>query len=809
MTPRVIGQRIFLFQFIILLGFGILSLQLWRIQIVGDADLELRSKENRVGFEDIEAPRGVIYDRKGRILVRNRLRFRATFLAAEILNQTWLLWEDEEWEQAATTLGLIAQNLQIPFVYQNPAEALKEAFDEASGQMLIENIGKLCQEGLLFECYAEALVTAPYKEITIQKDFPTEVAFTLMENSINLPGVSVVSESQRQYLYGELYAHLIGYELPISEQRLNRQTRFTTNPYLASDRVGTAGVEAGFEDQLRGIRGLRSVEKNVMGQQIRMLHEEPAMPGNNLFLTIDTELQKVVTEALQEGMREVNSKEGVAIVMNTNTGEILAMVSLPSYDNNVFVDDLNSKKLSKLFEDPRKPIFNRAISGAYPPGSIFKIIPAVAGLAEGAITRETAIYDPGQISIGPQNFVCWLDEGHGDQNVVEALAHSCDVFFYEVVGGYLDEFEGIGADALAKWGKAFGLGLPTHIDLPGEALGHMPTPQWKRLTHQESWSIGDSYNMSIGQGFVLVTPLQILNATIAVANGGTVYKPQIVYQVQNSTGEVMQSFEPKVLREVDLPPEIIKIAAEGMHGTIAMDDGTASWRFRESPVDAAGKTGTAEYCPVIKNDDGTYECLLDEEGYQLTHSWFTAFAPYENPEIALVVFVHGNNKTVIQGSEVSAPIARRIMDYYFGTPALEPIDPPSLTNPSVTSPQSESSESATSPQSESPNVVVRSGDYIGTLIRFDSQGTNMDFVLGQVVDKVGNPIPDVAITIYAKDKAVASVMSGADGKFRYNLLDPKKSKTWTIRAPYLPGDPKLELEIEPQQFYTILFQQNP
>lgn len=799
MTPQLIRNRILLFQIVVLISFVILTVQLWRLQVVSGENYQLLSTENKLASEDIDAPRGVIYDRKGRILVRNRPLFRATFLPAQVLDETWLLWEEEEWNEAASTMGLIAKALKVPFDYAEPGKVLQKKFENVSGEMLIENIGKLCQEGKLLECYAEALVTAPHHEITLQKDLPSESAFILMENSINLPGVSIITESQREYLYDKLYAHLLGYELPISEDRLQRQTRFTTNPYLASDRVGVAGIEAGFEDKLRGIRGLRQVEKNIVGRQIRVLHEEPGIPGNNLFLTIDTELQQVVTEALQSGMDDVESKEGVAIVMNTKTGEVLAMVSLPSYDNNVFVGDIDSEEFQNLFEDETKPIFNRAVSGAYPPGSIFKVLPAAAGLAEGTITRYTEIFDPGKISIGPQEFVCWLDEGHGNQNVVEAIAHSCDVFFYEVVGGYLDQFRGLGVDALAKWSNAFGLGLPTYIDIPGEALGQIPTRQWKRLRHQESWSIGDSYNMSIGQGFVLVTPLQILNATIAIANGGTLYQPQIVYQVQDSTGHVVQSFEPKILHQVDMRQEIFDIVNEGMRSTIAMDDGTATWRFIESPVNVAGKTGTAEYCPVIQKDDGTYECLLSEDGYQLTHAWFTAYAPYEDPEIALVVFVHGNNKDVIQGSEVAAPIARRIIDYYFTDPLLDPVDPP---RKAVF--QNENNDGT-----QAEEDLFKSGNYSPVLLHIGNQGAHINFVLGEVVDKLGYPIADEVITIYADDKAIASVKTDEKGKFRYNVLDRKKAETWTIRASNLPGDPSLEITLQPQEFYNVLFQENP
>lgn len=785
MDERQISQRILFLQLIVILAFFALTAKLWHIQIIQGADYLLQSRQNKIAVSDLDAPRGVIYDRNGHILVRNRPYFSATLQSALVLNETWLLWEEEEWQQVADTLKRIADILQMPFPSEQPAEGLRTAFDEASGSLLIENIEKLCQEGRLLECFAEALVTAPYDDIALQKDIEATMAFMVMENSINLPGVDIVAKSQRQYVDGPLFAHLIGYNLPITQRQLDRQTIYTTNPYLSSDRIGMAGVEAGFEEILRGVRGQRQVEQNVVGRQIRLLDEEPAMPGNNLFLTIDAGLQQAVTEALQTGMDEVNSKEGVAIVMNPNTGEVLAMVSLPSYDNNIFVGDIDPEDYQKLFDDPLKPIFNRAISGNYPPGSIFKIIPAAAGLAEGTITPNTAIYDPGKIAIGAQEFVCWLEEGHRDQNVIQAIAHSCDVFFYEVVGGYLEQFHGMGIDALSKWSSEFGLGEPTRIKLPGEGAGRVPTRQWKRLTHQESWLIGDSYNMSIGQGFLLVTPLQILNATAAIANGGTIYEPQIVVQAQNSNGEVIRAFEPKVLRQINMSKEDIATVAEGMRGTIEMDDGTAWWRFRGAPVNVAGKTGTAEYCPVIKKEDGGYDCLRDEEGYQLTHAWFTAFAPYEKPEIAIVVFVHGNNESVIQGSEVAAPIARRIIEHYFASPPLEAVD--------VEEPQQLSLPTADKPH------------YVGKLLRWESQGTSQNYILGQVLDKAGTAVAEVLITIYADGKAIGSVISEADGRFRVNQLDPKGVTTWTIRAPLLAGNPKLEIEAEPQQLYEVLF----
>ncbi|MDQ4078490.1 MAG: penicillin-binding protein 2 [Chloroflexota bacterium] len=809
MSKEQIRRRIFLFQSVMVLGFVVLTAQLWRIQILGGESYQTLARENSIRSEVIDAPRGVIYDRQGRILVRNRPSFRAILLPANVVNETWQAWTEAEWEQAAERLTRIADALGIPFPHEGSTEALQEAFHQASGRITLEEVDELCQEGKLMECFAEALIVAPFNEVMIQRSLAQESAFKVMENHINLPGLTIVSSSQREYLYGQLYAHLLGYELPISQSMLDRQTRLTSNPYLPTDRVGMAGLEAGSEDDLRGVKGRRWIEENVLGQRVRSLQEQPSIPGHNLFLTIDTELQKVVMEALQEGMESVGSEEGVAIVMNPNTGEVLAMVSLPTYDNNLFAGPVDPEAHEKLIDDPLKPMFNRAISGTYPPGSIFKIVPAAGALADGVITRDTVINDPGKIILPNeliddpqlaleygQTFVCWLDRGHDDETVVDAVAHSCDVFFYQVGGGYPpNEFKGLGIDSLIKWTTAFGLGEPTRISLPGEAPGHVPTRKWKRLTWQQSWVTGDTYNMSIGQGFLTVTPLQILNATTAIANGGVIYEPQAIYQVQDATGHVKQSFEPRVLRHVNVPPEHLALVAEGMLGATTWDDGTANLIFKDSPVRVAGKTGTAEYCEPIVQEDGTPDCKLDAEGNQLTHAWFTAFAPYENPEIALVVFVHGNKETVIQGSEVAAPIARRIIDYYFSARPLEPVQPitPATPEPTATT---------------MPTPPVLAGNYRAIFLETNGRPEELSAVSGHVLDREGNPIPGVRLTIDRGGSPVATVTTEADGSFFFGHLNASQSLAWYVRAD-LPGAPYIYLNVAPYSHYTVRFQEEP
>jgi penicillin-binding protein 2 len=809
MTRGLVQQRLFLFQLVVVLAFAVLAVKLWSIQLGDNTDYRRLAAENSLRLQTVDAPRGVIYDREGRILVRNRPSFRATLIPAQVVDGPWQLWPEEKWQLAVTRLRAITYALGKPFPRGDVVADLREALRSATGRMLSEDIDKLCQADEIIQCYSEALVTAPYRPVLIEENLPTELAFMTMENHVGLPGLSVESTSQREYLYGPLFSHLIGYEHPITQDILNRQTRFTTNPYESDDRVGMSGLEWGYEDELRGVKGDRLIEENVIGQRVRLLSENPPRPGHNLFMTIDTELQQVVTDALQEGLNGVGSEEGVAIVMNPNTGEILAMVSLPTYDNNEFVGAIDPEVYRQFNEDPLKPLFNRAISGMYPPGSIFKIIPAAGALADGIITRDTALDDPGVIKLPredipdnpelamelAQEFVCWLERGHEQENVVDAIAHSCDVFFYKVGGGWKpDQFGGLGIDALAKWARAFGLGQPTRIRLPGEAVGHVPDQQWKRLVKQERWTTGDTYNMSIGQGDVLVTPLQILNATTAVANQGTIYEPQLIYQIQDAEGNVVQSFEPRELRHVSVAPEHLAVVAEGMRGAAAWDDGTARLVFEGSPVHVAGKTGTAEYCPSYQREDGTWDCKLDEDGNQLTHAWFSAFAPYEKPEIALVVFVNGNEEYIIQGSEIAAPIARKIIDYYF-TREQRPTAPPAEPVP-------------TQVVEETP-ASISSGQYIGTLQGSEPQEAAVSSVAGQVLNRDGTPMVDVTVTLSRGGVPIETVNTGPDGTFQFETLDPNEAPTWYVRVPNLPGSPSVTIPVAPQQRYRLLFQEAP
>jgi penicillin-binding protein 2 len=376
-------------------------------------------------------------------------------------------------------------------------------------------------------------------------------------------------------------------------------------------------------------------------------------------------------ESLQRQLHASFKKQGVAIAMNPQTGEILGMVSLPSYDSNAFTGGISSEALRELRENPDRPLVNHAISGMFPPGSTFKIVPASAGLEEEIITDATRLYCGGILWLPnryypedpslAQPFYCWIHHDyhghHGSLNLIPALGQSCDIYFYQVGGGYRDRFEGLGEERLGYYAELFGFGETSGIDLPAESPGLVPTVKWKRVNYSESWVTGDTYNMTIGQGFVLATPLQVLNAAATVANGGTLYRPQLVREIIDSDGNTVQAFAPDVIRQVPVSSQNLELVRQGMRNAVAGAGGTAH-AIHVPGVPVAGKTGTAEFF-IDRNKDGVPD--RDREGNMPTHAWFIAFAPYDDPEIAVVVFVFGGG----EGSATAVPVTNEILNYYF------------------------------------------------------------------------------------------------------------------------------------------------
>jgi penicillin-binding protein 2 len=489
----------------------------------------------------------------------------------------------------------------------------------------------------------------PFTPVIVKSELDRETAFRLREAQPNLPGVQLLIEPKRNYVQSPLLAHILGYVGRLDEAEY---AELRDQDYELNDRIGKTGVEATYESALRGVPGRRQVEVDASGREIRTLDSAAARPGQSLVLTLDLDLQRKTAEILQAAMGA--STNAAAVIMDVRTGDILAMVSIPSYDNNLFSGDIDEPALQGLLDDPAKPLVNHAIAEMYPPGSTFKQVTGVAALEEGVANPGTTITSHGSITVRNQYdpdvvyvFRDWA--ALGTLNFYGGVAMSSDVYFYYLAGGYYENgvelFHGLGADRLAAYARAFGLGAPTGIDLPGESPGLVPNPQWKEQALGEPWVRGDTYNFGIGQGYLATTPLQMALVSAAVANGGDVLVPRVVKEIVDADGRVVHSFEPEVQRHLQVSPQNLAIFQEAMRQ--AADWGTAH-SAAVPGVTVAGKTGTAEFGPTLAG--GTHQ----------THGWFTGFAPFEEPQVAVAVFLEKGN-----GSINAAPAAAKILDYYF------------------------------------------------------------------------------------------------------------------------------------------------
>jgi penicillin-binding protein 2 len=650
------------YRVVVVVAFLALIAQLWRLQALRGDYYQQAADVNRFRLEQVPAPRGVIYDRRGYILVRNMPDLVVSVIPAYL---------PEDPLERRALLAKLAEMIDMPLTSPSPNRAPRGVV-EPDVQPAPEP-----EPGVL-DIVQEAELD-PYRPVVLKTEVPRDVAMTLEEEHLDWPGVLVQAKAVRDYLYGSLTAHVLGYVGPIPKEQVETYEAQGYDPSL--HQVGLTGVEYSFEQDLSGQDGQKLIEVDIFGREVQVVGQpKPAVPGNSLQLTLDLDLQRFIEDALTKSLKANHKTQGVVVAMNPQTGEVLAMVSLPSYDDNAFSGGISPEALKALQDDPNRPLVNHAISGQYPPGSTFKMIVASAGLEEQVITGSTHLYCGGILWLPnrfypedpslAQPFYCWIyhggGSGHGSLNVISALTQSCDIFFYQVAGGYRNQFAGLGEERLGYYAKLFGLGTQTGIDLPGEAPGLIPTSKWKRLNYGESWVTGDTYNMAIGQGFVLETPLQIVTATSAVANGGTLYRPQIVRQVVDGDGNVVKAFAPDIIRQLPISPENLDLVRQGMRGAVESPGGTA-WALKVPGVEVAGKTGSAEFV-IDENKDGLPDRKSD--GTLPTHAWFAAFAPYENPEIALAVFVYGGG----EGSAVSVPIANEILNYYFSRD-LEEVQP--------------------------------------------------------------------------------------------------------------------------------------
>jgi penicillin-binding protein 2 len=467
----------------------------------------------------------------------------------------------------------------------------------------------------------------------------------ILTTPADYPAVRLEITPVREYPLGASLAHVIGYTGEISSEELSFDE---THYYASGDSTGRQGIERSYETTLRGIKGRGETVIDASGNIVSSSSTPTEQPqsGHDLVLTIDSALQQKTTEALHKSINTNHGKAGVAIMLNVRDGSILTLVSLPGYDDNLFSGYTDPTELQKLYdESANNPLFNRAIAGQYQPGSTFKTITATAALEEGTITTSTRITDPGVLKVGGSTFPCWINKqyggAHGTLTVRQAIGKSCDVFFYEVGAGY-DAIPALGSERLQAYAYAFGLGQKSGIDLPGEAAGSVQSE--KDFTAAgEDWYWGNTAHMAIGQGYTTVTPIQMAAAIAAIANGGTLYQPHILKEIKTSAYEPGQVVAPVITKAAVASAQTLQVVREGMREAVYGAGGTAP-QLRSLPVTVAGKTGTAQHDKRLQD-----------------HAWFVSFAPYENPEIALVVLVEEGG----EGSVAAVPVVQEVLQYYF------------------------------------------------------------------------------------------------------------------------------------------------
>jgi penicillin-binding protein 2 len=580
----------------------ILGARLFSLQVTAFERYNSLATGNRVRETITFAPRGRILDRQGRILADNKLSF-------QLSATPYLLAEDQTERQ--DDYEVIAQMLNV-------SVAELAAASET--------------EGLDYPL-----------PITVLSNIEHRRALALMQYLPRLEGFQLLEVPIRQYVSDSGLAHILGYTGGISELELASQP---DSGLLPIDIVGKTGIEKQYDDVLRGQNGLQRTEVDTLGRPVRLLAQQEALLGQDITLTIDLDIQRRLASELAKQMKNAKVQRASAVALDPNNGEILAMVSLPYYDNNLFANGISTEDFNRLVNDPNQPLLNKAVSAGYTTGSVIKPIVASAALQEKVITPQTIINDNGFIAVTSvyqpgASFIFrgWRPEGLGPMNVRRAIAMSSNIYFYTVGGGH-GGISGLGVDRLTGYYREFGLGEATGIDLPGETSGRVPDRNWKLAEKGEPWYIGDTYNISIGQGDLIVSPLQLTLADMAVANGGDVLRPQLLLRI----GDEMVARK-QVRRTVGVDPANLQIVREGMREVIT-NGTTCACRFANVPVDVAGKSGTAE----TNTPDG-----------RRPHAWYTAFAPFQDPQIMVTAMLEEGSG----GSTYAAPVTAAAMEAFF------------------------------------------------------------------------------------------------------------------------------------------------
>lgn len=593
---KLLKKRIDIATGVIIFFIAILVARLWFLQIHEGATFVEQSESNRIRIQDIVAPRGNILDRHGNMILTTRPRFN-------------VVWTRE---------------------------------DAPDPEAVIKRLAKILDEDIavLLDRIRAGADHPRYMPTRLKEDIDWKTLVYIENNHYDLPGVRIEILPSRDYLYGDLASHLIGYLGEISPEELEKRK---SEGFESGDQVGKMGVEKLYEKVLRGEKGRNYLEVDVHGFEQQQIKIHEPLPGNDLQLTIDVELQQIAEQALA-------GKAGAVVAMEVNTGKVLAIVSSPALHLEEFIGGISAKDWNRMLNDPLKPLINKTVQGQYPPGSTYKLITALAGLAEGVITPDTTFYCSGSIFFGNRRYGCWKKGGHGTVSLHRAIQESCDVYFYSVG-------QRLGVDNLARYAQRFGLGKESGIDLEHEKPGLIPTSDWKRKKYKEPWQEGETLSIAIGQGFDLTTPLQVCLMTSAIVNGGTLYKPQIIEAIRDLDGTTIKKFAPVVVASNLAKREQLELVKSGMVAVVNDPHGTGK-NARLKNITVGGKTGTSQVIRLAQFKDVPDEAIPYK--YR-DHAWFTSFAPAEKPEIAVTVLVeHAGG-----GGANAAPVAKIVLESYF------------------------------------------------------------------------------------------------------------------------------------------------
>ena len=687
--------RSWVFLAALFLVFGVFIVRLFILQVVQTESWTAKSNENSTVEINLPALRGIIYDRNEVLLAQNVASYNVTVTAAKLPDDEGDI--QEVYRQLSTLIGVPVNQSEISL--ENPyVPCISD-----------HGIAQIAEYGRS---------STPFQPVKVKCDVDRRVAMILMEHSTDWPGVGIEIQPIREYPTGSLTASMVGFLGPVPAALEEEYVLKGLVPNR--DKVGYAGLELEYQDLLAGVNGRRVVEIDVAGQEMRdVLPPLSSSPGYSLRLTIDSRLQQAAEEILRNEMKSWNDyfgdlryTSGVVVAANPMTGEILAMVSYPTYENNRMARFIPAYYYNQLINDPSNPLLNHAVGDVLPAGSVFKLSTGVGALNEGVVTPDQIIATPPKLEVTEKyyandpgrarEFVDWNKAGFGHLDFVHGLANSSNVYFYKLGGGYKDEVPngGLGICRLGTYAAALGYGENAGIGLPDEENGLIPDPTWKRINQAESWSSGDTYISSVGQGYVLATPVQVLYSAMVVANNGKFIQPALLKDVLDTEGNVVEMwrdpqgnmvtepitdsvqvspFLPRIKWDLTRDPLIQEYGATTIRGCepilgkkktvapwvfqtiqtgmrMAVTEGTLKKIFDGATIVAAGKTGTAEYCDKYANANN--RCI---PGNWPSHAWTVGYAPFENPEIAVVAFVYNGN----EGSSVAGPIVRRVMEAYF------------------------------------------------------------------------------------------------------------------------------------------------